>query len=428
MKAEVRCLPCAQLPGRKRSLMEGVSMNNGITGESARQENKSLKRDCPDDCISTLNLIFSVKNPGTSGLTTSLDVLQKFEAQIHHIETRPAGKSKIRGNCLECFVQCDIPSSSISLLATALANVADEVKTIKEETFPSFPRKLQDLDKCHHLIVKYDPSLDPDHPGFGDQNYKKRRAFFTKLAFNYKIGDLLPRVDYTAEETETWRQIYKTLRSLYADYACKQYLDALHLLEEYNIFRDNSIPQLQEVSGFLKERTGFTLRPTAGLLSARDFLACLAFRDIGLASLGVSDVDIKKLSTLYWFTVEFGLCKQNGSIKAYGAGLLSSYGELLYALTNEPVIRPFDPEVTAVQPYQDASFQPVYFVSENFEDSIYKLRQYAMKMKRPFSIQYDSFTSSIEVIDSLQKVKNSLKHMEAELSHLCFALDSISYT
>ncbi|XP_073431389.1 tyrosine 3-monooxygenase-like isoform X2 [Dendrobates tinctorius] len=148
-------------------------------------------------------------------------------------------------------------------------------------------------------------------------------------------------------------------------------------------------------------------------------------QEIGLASLGASDEDIEKLSTLYWFTIEFGLCKQNGSIKAYGAGLLSSYGELLYALSNKPELKPFDPVVTAIQPYQDNSFQAVYFVSESFEDSKVKLRQYAMKMFKPFYLQYDPFTCSVEILDSFQKVRTALWQINDDLKSLCSALDKI---
>ena len=77
---------------------------------------------------------------------------------------------------------------------------------------------------------------------------------------------------------------------------------------------------------------------------------------------------------LYWFTVEFGLCRENGKIKAYGAGLLSSFGELEHSLSGKPTLRDFEPEKTAVQTYQDLDYQDLYFVAESFDDAKDKFR------------------------------------------------------
>lgn len=75
----------------------------------------------------------------------------------------------------------------------------------------------------------------------------------------------------------------------------------------------------------------------------------------------------------YWFTVEFGLCRQDGQIKAFGAGLLSSFGELQYCLSSEPELRPFDPPKTALQDYPITQYQPIYYVAESFEDAKEKM-------------------------------------------------------
>lgn len=81
---------------------------------------------------------------------------------------------------------------------------------------------------------------------------------------------------------------------------------------------------------------------------------------------------------MYWFTVEFGLCREGSSIRAWGAGLLSSFGELQHALSDKPDLKEFDPAVTAVQPYQDQDYQDLYFIAESVEDAQKKFR-YAMQ-------------------------------------------------
>jgi phenylalanine-4-hydroxylase len=103
---------------------------------------------------------------------------------------------------------------------------------------------------------------------------------------------------------------------------------------------------------------------------------------------------------LYWFTVEFGICKENGKIKAYGAGLLSAYGELQYALSGKPDLIPLRVEKAALQEYQDKKYQSVYFLAENFDEAKQQFKSYSKDIKKPFKVIYDPFTQSIKIIEN----------------------------
>ena len=68
------------------------------------------------------------------------------------------------------------------------------------------------------------------------------------------------------------------------------------------------------------------------------------------------------------------MCRQEeGELRAYGAGLLSSFGELEYCLSGKSELRPFEPPKTALQKYPITSYQPIYYVTESFDDAKEKM-------------------------------------------------------
>lgn len=143
----------------------------------------------------------------------------------------------------------------------------------------------------------------------------------------------------------------------------------------------------------------------APLLANEDFAELS--QTYGLASLGASDQDIERLATCYWFTIEFGLYRQesSGELKAYGAGLLSSFGEMEYACAKRPPgdeasgpeYLPWDPLVAAETAYPITTYQPTYFVADSLKSATDKLKHFSEDhILRPFYMSYVPYTQSIQ--------------------------------
>jgi len=417
------------------------------------------------DKPSSVNLIYSLSEE-IGALAESLKIFQKYKVNLLHIESR----SSTRLPGYEFMVELDQQKGEVAGALEEIKNASRYCQIItsfykdNKDTVPWFPSKIQDLDRFANQILSYGSELDSDHPGFTDPVYRARRKEFADIAFNYKHGQVIPDPGYTAQEKGVWKEVYTNLTRLYKTHACYEHNHVFPLLEENCGYSPDEIPQLQVVSDFLRSVTGFTLRPVAGLLSSRDFLAGLAFRvfhstqyirhhtrpnytpepdvchellghvplfadpafaqfsqEIGLASLGASDEYIEKLATCYWFTIEFGITRQNGQLKAYGAGLLSSFGELEWCLSGKPELKTFDPEVTGLQKYPITEHQPIYFVTESFEDAKQKMIDFAATIPRPFGVRYDPYTQSIQLLDSKRQIQKLLTNINHEMRTLCDA-------
>jgi phenylalanine-4-hydroxylase len=247
--------------------------------------------------------------------------------------------------------------------------------------------------------------LDAGHPGATDPDYRRRRNSIATLAMDWRPSDPVPRVPYTDAEHEVWRTVCAELEPLHEDLACAGYLEGKQRLG----LPADHVPQLGQVTDALRPLTGFSYAPAAGLVPLLQFYGSLAdgvfhstqyvrhhsvplytpepdvlhevvghgnclaeprfaalYRAAGLAARRVTRPrSLEFVSRVFWFSLEFGVLRERGRVRTYGAGLLSSYGEIQQI--ERAVLHPLDLARMGVQEYDITHYQPVLFCADSFE-------------------------------------------------------------
>lgn len=286
-----------------------------------------------------------------------------------------------------------------------------------EELFPLMNYRVDDADlpAFHDMPFEDIEELALDHPGASDPDYRERRDYIASLAKQFRVSGKITDVDYNADEQGIWQHVATKLAELHKKHASPFYLKAKADLG----ISTTRIPQLSEMNRRLKELTGFRLAPIEGLVDTRAFLSWLSWRTmlstqyirhhsrpeytpepdivheaighipmftnpnfadysqfIGHGARVATDQQIEELGRLYWFTVEFGMVEHEGDIKAYGAGLLSSYGELENAFSTHVERRSFNLEQVINTPYDYSDMQPILYVIPSYAELKEVTRKY----------------------------------------------------
>jgi phenylalanine-4-hydroxylase len=236
-----------------------------------------------------------------------------------------------------------------------------------------------------------------------DPAYRARRAEIAALATGRSFGDPIPGVRYTDAEHATWRVVAAHLAPLHATHASRAFRDGAARLG----LPQERIAQLDEVNHRLATLTGFRFEPVPGLVAPRDFFGALAddvfcstqyvrhpsvplytpepdvvhellghanalahqdlawlHREAGRAvRRTTSDEALQFLADVFWFSLEFGVVREDGEWKAYGAGLCSSFGEL--AAFRRAEFRRLDILAMGTTRYDITRYQPVLFGADS---------------------------------------------------------------
>jgi phenylalanine-4-hydroxylase len=256
-------------------------------------------------------------------------------------------------------------------------------------------------------------ALPEDHPGVTDHEYLRRRAEIAAASANGP-NETPPWIAYTPGEDAVWCTVSDALSALHRDYAVEEYLAGARALD----LPRERVPQLSWVSDRLITLTGWQIRAVPGLVPTRTFYGALSERvfmstqyvrhpsvpfytpepDVihemighanslasprlaglyeaaGRASLrAATDAQLEEFSRVFWFTLEFGVAWQGGHLRTYGAGLLSSFGEI-QSFRNSS-LRTFDTPEMAQFSYDITKFQDVLFASPSFADAEASLHEY----------------------------------------------------
>lgn len=253
--------------------------------------------------------------------------------------------------------------------------------------------------------------LNPDHPGFRDAVYRGRRDAIARIALEYRHGQPVPDAPYSEQEHRVWGELMARLTPVHARRVCSELLALAADLQ----LPTAHIPQLGWVNERLQRSTGFRMEPVAGLVAARTFMSYLGEgvflstqyirhhsrplytpepdvvhevvghaatlahpgvaavnRAAGIAAQQADEPSLQRLANVYWYTLEFGVAREGDSLKAYGAGLLSSLGELQRFDTKAELLD-WDLERMARTPYDPTNYQPHFFVAPGFSEMLSSL-------------------------------------------------------
>lgn len=247
--------------------------------------------------------------------------------------------------------------------------------------------------------------LDRDHPGFKDPIYRHRRNQIAALAIGWDGRSELPSVDYDETEQGIWREVWSHLDDLHQRKACRAYLEG----SERFSFSRQFIPSFASVNERLADLEGFELAPVAGLVMPETFLIQLGRRrflatqymrhhstplytpepDVvheyvghvpflahpelaelnrafGAATECAPPERVEALIRVYWYTIEFGLLREDDQLKVYGAGILSSFGELERYET-QAELRAWDLDAMSHDEYDPTDYQAHLYVAPSYQ-------------------------------------------------------------